>query len=408
MASLNISDIRSQFPVLNQQVNGKELVYLDNAATTHNPLSVLNASSGYYKKYNSNIHRGTHKLARLATEAYESARTNIADFIGANTTEEVIFTAGTTAGINLIAHSLALSGEIQKKHNIIISTLEHHSNIVPWQQLCQRVGCQLKVIPITDNGELDLTAYKKLVDSNTKMVAVAHVSNALGTINPVKKITTIAKSVGAYVLLDAAQSAPHCSLNAQEIGCDFIAFSGHKIYAPTGIGILWGKKHILDTLPPWQGGGEMIKEVTFETTTYNDLPFKFEAGTPNIEGAIALSAAIDWIKQFGIENIAAHEAKLLSYTSQQMLELPNIKILGQAPQKAGVISFIIEGVHHYDLGTLMDQMGVATRTGHHCCQPLMNRFGISGTTRASFAIYNNTNDCDSFIQALKKSISMLA
>lgn len=407
LSSSILADIRTEFPVIHQEVNGKPLVYLDNAATTHNPQTVIDCSSEYYSRYNSNIHRGTHKLARLATEAHEAARITVAKHIESYHTEEVIFTSGTTEGINLIAQSLTLSNEIHPTHNIVISTLEHHSNIVPWQQLCERTGAELRVIPISEQGELDIKSASNLIDSQTKLVAISHVSNALGTINPIKEIAKIARDKGAYILVDAAQSAPHQPISVKELGCDFLVFSGHKVYAPTGIGVLWGRKELLEMLPPWQGGGEMIKEVTFEKTTYNELPYKFEAGTPNIEGAISLASALDWLNKIGLENVAAHEAALLSYTSDKLKDVPGLRIIGTAKNKAAVISFVIDGIHHYDLGTLLDQMGIATRTGHHCCQPLMSQFGISGTTRVSFGVYNTIEECDLFITSLERAITML-
>lgn len=400
--------IKEQFPILNQKVNGKPLVYLDNAATTHNPTAVIAASRDYYERYNSNIHRGAHKLARLATEAYEKARGSIAAHLGANSEDEVIFTSGTTDGINLVAQSLALSNQIKESHNIVISALEHHSNIVPWQMLCERTGASLRVIPVLDTGELDLTSLDELVDQNTKLLAFNHISNALGTVNPVKELVNKAKAQGAYVLIDGAQSVAHQEINVVDLDCDFFVFSGHKLYAPTGIGVLWGRRSILEILPPWRGGGEMIKEVTFEKTTYNDLPFKFEAGTPNIEGVIALAAAFNWAVDTGLAAIFSHEVELLNYTTPRLLEIDGLHIIGTAKKKSGVISFVFDGVHHYDLGTLIDQMGVATRTGHHCCQPLMARFGITGTTRASFAAYNTKEDCDALVEAVKKAVMMLS
>jgi len=404
---LDNQSIRSEFPILQQEVNGVPLAYLDNAATTQKPQAVLDASADYYQRYNSNIHRGAHKLARLATEAHEAARTTIAQHIGAQHDHEVIFTSGTTDSINLVAQTIALSGMVNAGDEVLISAVEHHSNIVPWQMLCQRTGAKLKVIPVKDCGQLLTSKLDDLISERTKVVAVNHISNALGVINPIETIIHKAKEVGAYVLIDGAQAIPHQKLNVSELGCDFYVFSGHKAYAPTGVGVLWGKTEVLELLPPWRGGGEMIKEVTFEQTTYNDLPFKFEAGTPNIEGGIALAAAFDWMNQIGVENINSHERALLEYTTPKLLEIDGLHIYGNIERKAGVISFNIEGVHHYDLGTLIDQMGVATRTGHHCCQPLMKRFDITGTTRASFAVYNTIEDCDRLIAALKKASRML-
>ena len=399
--------IRKDFPILDQKINGKPLVYLDNAATTQTPRQVVEASAHYYENINSNIHRAAHQLAQKATIAHENARTTIARHLNALHDHEIIFTSGTTDSINLVSNTLSLSGKITTGDTVIISGLEHHSNIVPWQMLCQRTGATLKVIPVLDNGTLDLPAYHALLDESVKLVAVNHVSNALGTINPIQEIIDSAKKVDALVLIDGAQAAPHLSIDVQSLGCDFYVFSGHKTYGPTGIGILYGRETILDALPPWRGGGEMIKRVTFEHTTYNDLPFKFEAGTPDIEGAIALATAIDYMNGLGMHNIAAHESSLEKMASAALQEIPGVKIYGTAPQKAAVISFLVEGIHPYDLGTLIDQMGVAVRTGHHCTQPLMARFGITGTVRASFAAYNTEEEVNHFIQAIQKAVMML-
>lgn len=401
------TEIRSQFPILHQEINGKPLVYLDNAATVQKPQAVLDASQRYYSEINANIHRGVHYLSRKATEAHEAARTSIAKFLNAPHEREIIFTAGTTDGINLVADTLGLSGKISSGDRILISGLEHHSNIVPWQMLCQRTGASLDVIPITDSGEWDLSDIDTLLTEKTKLVAVNQVSNALGTINPIDTLIAKAKKVGAWTLIDGAQSAPHMAIDLQALGCDFFVFSGHKTYAPTGIGILWGRTELLEMLPPWRGGGEMIKQVTFEKTTYNELPFKYEAGTPNIEGGIALAAALEWMQDIGLDTITAQEDKLLTLATEAISEIDGIKIYGTAPQKASVLSFGIEGVHHFDLGTLMDQMGVGVRTGHHCCQPLMQRFGITGTTRASFAVYNTEQEVEALITAVKKASMML-
>jgi len=400
--------IRSDFPVLAQEINGRPLVYLDNAATSQTPRQVMEASSDYYSRINSNIHRAAHKLAREATLAHEAARSTVAKHLNSRHEHEIIFTSGTTDAINLVSNTLSLSGKIGADDTVIISGLEHHSNIVPWQMLCERTGATLKIIPVLEDGSLDMGAYLKLLDSSVKLVAVNHVSNALGTINPVEKIISTAKEYDALVLIDGAQSVPHMKVDVQQLGCDFYAFSGHKIYGPTGIGILYGREEILDALPPWRGGGEMIKEVTFEHTTYNDLPFKYEAGTPDIEGAIALAAAIDYMNSLGMENIAAHERTLQERATAALQEIDGIRIYGTTPNKASVISFSIGNIHHYDLGTLMDQMGVALRTGHHCCQPLMARFGITGTARASFAAYNTEEEVDIFIEATKKAAMMLS
>lgn len=400
-------DIRSQFPILHQQINQRPLVYLDNAATVQKPLAVLQASEKYYKEVNANIHRGVHYLSRKATEAHEQARDRIASYFNAPQSHEIIFTSGTTDSINLVAATLADSGKIQTGDRVLISTLEHHSNIVPWQMLCQKTGAELDVIPITDAGEWDLSTLDSLLTERTKIVAVNHVSNALGTINPIQKVIAKAKTQGALTLIDGAQSAPHMAIDVQALGCDFYVFSGHKTYAPTGIGILWGRSEVLEMLPPWRGGGEMIKEVTFEHTTYNDLPFKYEAGTPNIEGGIALAAALDWMSTLGLSTIAEHEDKLLKLATDALLEIDGLRLYGTAANKASVVSFGIEGIHHYDLGTLIDQMGVGVRTGHHCCQPLMQRFGITGTTRASFAVYNTEQEIEQLVEAIRKASMML-
>ena len=400
-------DIRSQFPILHQQINQRPLVYLDNAATVQKPLAVLQASEKYYKEVNANIHRGVHYLSRKATEAHEQARDRIASYLNAPQSHEIIFTSGATDSINLVAATLADSGKIQAGDRVLISTLEHHSNIVPWQMLCQKTGAELDVIPITDAGEWDLSNLDSLLTERTKIVAVNHVSNALGTINPIQKVIVKAKTQGALTLIDGAQSAPHMAIDVQALGCDFYVFSGHKTYAPTGIGILWGRSEVLEMLPPWRGGGEMIKEVTFEHTTYNDLPFKYEAGTPNIEGGIALAAALDWMSTLGLPTIAEQEDKLLKLATDALLEIDGLRLYGSAANKASVVSFGIEGIHHYDLGTLIDQMGVGVRTGHHCCQPLMQRFGITGTTRASFAVYNTEQEIEQLADAVRKASMML-
>ncbi len=398
--------ILADFPILDHSINGRRLVYLDNAATTQKPMAVLLTSRHYYEAVNSNIHRGTHLLARTATEAYEKARQTVATHLNAASSDEVIFTSGTTCGINLVAHILALSGRIGPGDEILVSNLEHHSNIVPWQMLCQRTGATLKVIPCHDDGSLDQDAFRSLLEGPVKLLALTWISNAFGTVNPVSEMARAAKQAGALVLIDAAQSAAHLPIDVQALGADFLAFSGHKIYAPTGIGALWGRAALLNELPPWQGGGEMIKEVTFENTTYNDLPFKYEAGTPNIEGAIALGAAIDYVNGLGIEEIHAHEMDLIRSAAEELASIKGVRIYGPAG-RSGSLSFNVEGVHHYDLGTLLDQMGVAVRTGHHCCQPLMARFGITGTVRASFALYNTREDVDAFIAATAKAVEML-
>ena len=404
---IDTDSLIADFPILDHSVNGRRLVYLDNAATTQKPMAVLLTSRHYYEAMNANIHRGTHSLARTATEAFEKAREKVAAHLKAGASEEVIFTAGTTAGINLAASVLALSGRLAAGDEVLVSALEHHSNIVPWQMLCQRTGAHLRVIPCHDDGTLDQAAFQEiLAGGRVKILALTWVSNAFGTVNPVADMTRAAKQAGAIVLIDAAQAVAHLPADVQALGADLLAFSGHKIYAPTGIGVLWGRAELLNGLPPWQGGGEMIKEVTFDHTTYNDLPFKYEAGTPNIEGAIALGAAIDFVNEFGLDAIHAHEMELIRTAAEALAEVPGIRLYGPA-DRSGSLSFNIEGVHHFDLGTLLDQMGVAVRTGHHCCQPLMARFGVSGTVRASFALYNTQQDVAALVEAVHKALAML-
>jgi cysteine desulfurase/selenocysteine lyase len=396
----------SEFPILDQSIQGRPLVYLDNAATTQKPMSVLLTSRHYYEAINSNIHRGAHHLARLATETFEKARQTIASHLNAATPDEVIFTSGTTDGINLVANILSLSGSIQPGDEVLISTLEHHSNIVPWQMLCERTGAVLKIIPCHDDGTLDQEAFLSLLGERTKILSLTWISNSFGTVNPIAEMTAAAKKIGALVLIDAAQASAHMRIDVQALGIDFLALSGHKVYAPTGIGVLWGRADVLNSLPPWRGGGEMIKEVTFAKTTYNELPFKYEAGTPNIEGAIALAAAFDFVNGLGLGSIQQHERALIRSAAEALSSIPGIRFFGP-DDRAGALSFNIEGIHHYDLGTLMDQMGVAVRTGHHCCQPLMARFSITGTVRASFAVYNTQRDVEALADAVGKAVSML-
>ncbi|MFT6864057.1 MAG: cysteine desulfurase/selenocysteine lyase [Akkermansiaceae bacterium] len=406
MSLLDPYQLRKEFPILNQEINGKPLVYLDNAATSQKPLCVLDSSRNYYERINSNIHRGVHRLSQAATAAHEAARETIAKHLKASRPEEIIFTSGTTDSVNLVASALGRSDRLQEGDEIIVSGLEHHSNTVPWQMLCERLGITLKVIPVFDDGTLDLAAYEALLSERTKLVAVNHVSNAFGTVNKVVQICSLAKKVGALTFVDGAQSVPHFAIDLQAIDCDFYAFSGHKIYGPTGVGILYGRYDLLCELPPWRGGGEMIKEVTFEKTTYNDPPFKFEAGTPNIEGGIALAAAIDYVNNLGTTNIAAHEDALIKKAAATLAEIDGVTLYGP-DDRAGALSFNVDGIHHYDLGTLLDQMGFALRTGHHCCQPLMARFGMTGTIRASFAAYNTLEEVESLGKAVKKALVML-
>lgn len=402
-----VATLRQQFPILDRTVKGKPLVYFDNAATSQKPQSVIDAISHYYSHYNANIHRGIHTLAEEATMAYEASRAAVKDFIGAGAVEEVIFTRGTTEAINLVAFTWGRQN-INEGDEIIISEMEHHSNIVPWQILCEEKKAVLKIIPVTDDGELDLAAFRGLLTDKTKIVAVVHVSNALGTVNPVAEIIAAAHAVGAKVLIDGAQSAVHLDLDVQEMDCDFFAFSGHKVYGPTGIGALYGKRALLEGMPVFQGGGEMIREVTFEKTTFNELPYKYEAGTPNIADTIALKTALDFIRDTGKAQIRAHEAELLDYATAQLEAISGLKIIGRAKNKVSLVSFVIEGIHPQDIGVLLDNMGIAVRTGHHCTQPLMKRFGIPGTVRASFAMYNQKEEIDVFIAALHKTIKMLA
>ena len=404
--TLDIQQIRRDFPVLDQQINGRPLVYFDNAATNQKPLSVINALTRYYEQYNANIHRGIHQLAEQATAAFEASRRAVQEFLNAKHWQEIIFTYGTTDGINLVAQSYGRQF-LNKGDEIIISTMEHHSNIVPWQMLCEERGCVLRVIPVDDNGELILEEYEKLLSERTKLVSVVHVSNALGTVNPVKLIIDKAHEVGAVVLIDGAQASSHLELDVQALDADFYVFSAHKLYGPTGMGVLYGKKELLDTMPPYRGGGEMIKEVTFEKTTYNDLPYKFEAGTPNIADVIAVKTALEYMAGLGKENIAAHENDLLQYATGQLNELDGLRIIGQAKHKIGVISFVLDGIHHQDTGVILDQQGIAVRTGHHCTMPLMQRFGIAGTTRASFAVYNTRDEVDRLVQGLKRVQKMM-
>ncbi len=405
--AFDIARVRADFPILDQEINGRPLVYFDNAATTQKPLPVINAILNYYRADNANIHRGIHTLAERATADFEASRKAIADFLGAASTEEIIFTSGTTMGINLVAQTYGRAF-IKAGEEIIISGLEHHSNIVPWQMLCEEKGITLKVIPVLDNGELDLEAYAKLLSEKTKLVAVNHVSNSLGTINPVAEIIRRAHEVGAVVLIDGAQATSHLTIDVQALDADFYVFSAHKLYGPTGIGVLYGKRALLEAMPPYMGGGEMIKEVTFEKTTYNDLPYKFEAGTPNIADVVALRTALDYLADLGKEAIAAYEAYLLRYATEKLNDINGLRIVGQAREKISVISFVLDGIHHQDVGIILDQQGIAIRTGHHCTQPLMQRFGLLGTSRASFAMYNTTEEIDKLAAGIRRVQRMMA
>jgi cysteine desulfurase/selenocysteine lyase len=404
--SFNIEAIRADFPILSQKVNGKPLVYFDNGATSQKPQVVIDAISKYYQEINANIHRGVHTLSQLATDAYEASREKIQNHINAKFAHEVLFTSGTTHGINLVANGFA--SILKSGDEVLISALEHHSNIVPWQMLCEKTGAILKVIPMDVNGELILSEFDKLLSNKTKMVTVNHISNALGTLNPIKYMIDKAHEFGAAILIDGAQAVPHLKPDVQELDCDFYVFSGHKICGPTGTGILYGKEHWLNKLPPYQGGGEMIKEVTFEKTTYAELPHKFEAGTPNIAGGIVLGTAVDYMNQIGFENIQIQEKELLDYGTKRLLEIEGLKIYGTSKDKTSVISFNIEGIHPYDIGTIIDKLGIAVRTGHHCAQPIMNFFNIPGTIRASFAFYNTKEEIDIFVEALIRAKLMLS
>lgn len=404
---LDLQAIRSQFPILSRTVNDKPLVYLDNAATSQKPQCVIDALSDYYGRYNANIHRGIHTLAEEATLAYEATRFAVQEFIGAASEEEIIFSRGTTEGINLVAYTWGRQ-HIKAGDEILISGMEHHSNIVPWQILCQEKNAVLKVIPVSDEGELSMEDYKSLLTEKTKLVSIVQVSNALGTVNPVKEMIDAAHALGAKVLVDGAQSAVHLDIDVQALDCDFFAFSGHKVYAPTGIGVLYGKKELLESMPVFHGGGEMIKEVTFEQTTYNDLPYKYEAGTPNIADTIALKTALDYIQNIGKATIRKHENELLAYATAQLESIPGLRIIGKAKEKVSLVSFIVKGIHPQDIGILLDNLGIAVRTGHHCTQPLMKRFGIPGTVRASFALYNTKEEIDILIAGMHKSIKMLS
>jgi cysteine desulfurase/selenocysteine lyase len=404
--SFNVNTIRADFPILTQKVNGKPLVYFDNGATSQKPQVVIDAISEYYQEINANIHRGVHTLSQLATDAYEHSRTTIQHHLNAKHAHEVLFTSGTTHGINLVANGFAAL--LKAGDEVLVSALEHHSNIVPWQMLCEKTGATLKVIPMNDSGELIMSAFDRLLSEKTKIVTVNHISNALGTINPIKYMIDKAHEFGAAILIDGAQAVPHLKPDVQALDCDFYAFSGHKICGPTGTGILYGKEAWLNKLPPYQGGGEMIKEVTFEKTTYAELPHKFEAGTPHIAGGIALGTAIEYMNAIGFENIQQQEKELLAYATKQLLEIEGLKIFGTAEEKTSVISFNIEGIHPYDIGSIVDKLGIAVRTGHHCAQPIMNFFNIPGTVRASFAFYNTKEEIDILVAAVKRAQMMLS
>ena len=404
--AFDVAHVRQEFPILERKVNGQPLVYFDNAATVQKPQNVIDALVHYYSHYNANIHRGVHSLAQEATQAYEDARKTIQQHINAEHVHEIIFTMGTTDAINLVMQSWGRS-ELHQGDTVLISALEHHSNMVPWHLLKQEKGIHIEVIPIHEDGSLNMEAYAELLQNGVKLVCVNHVSNALGSINPIKKMVQLAHEAGAKTMIDGAQALPHAKVDVRDLNADFYAFSGHKVYGPTGIGILYGKEALLNQMPPWRGGGEMIASVTYQSSTYNTLPHKFEAGTPNIAGGIVLGSAIDFVNTLGVENIERHEAQLLNYLVEKAAHIDGLKVYGTAKEKAGVFSFLVDGTHPYDVGTLLDQMGVAVRTGHHCAEPLMNHFGIPGTIRASFACYNTFEEVDVFVHSLERALKML-
>jgi cysteine desulfurase/selenocysteine lyase len=401
----DVEQVRRDFPILGRKVRGRQLVYLDNAATTQKPQQVIDRLVKYYREENSNVHRGVHYLSEVATTAYESARVVIQRFLNARSEKEVIITRGTTEGINLVAQTWGRVN-VREGDEVLITAIEHHSNIVPWQLLCAEKGATLRVAPVNDEGEVIVEEYAKLLNERTKIVAFGHASNALGTINPVRQMTQLAHDAGAIVIIDGAQGVPHLPIDVQEIGCDFYAFSGHKVYGPTGIGALYGRESLLDSMPPWMGGGDMILSVSFEKTTYNALPYKFEAGTPNIADTIGLATALEFVASLGLENIASHEHDLLTYATGRLQEIAGLRIIGTARQKASVISFTLEGVHPHDIGTILDQEGIAIRTGHHCAQPLMMRFNVPATGRASFGLYNTRAEADALVDGLRKVIEV--
>ena len=397
----DVNRIRKDFPILEEKIYGKPLVYLDNGATTQRPLQVVERMTEYYLRYNSNVHRGVHYLSNKCTDANEQARETVREFINAVSTDEIIFTRGTTESINLVAHSFG-EAFIREGDEIIVTEMEHHANIVPWQMLCERKKAVLKVVPFNGKGELNMEEFGKLLNERVKLVGVAYVSNVLGTVNPVKEIIDAAHAFGAYVLVDGAQAIQHIPVDMQTLDCDFFAFSGHKVYGPTGVGVLYGKRGLLEQMPPWQGGGEMIKEVRFEKTTYNDLPFKFEAGTPDFIGVIGLGEALEYVKGIGLQDIASYEHDLMNYAMEQIRTVPNIILFGEAAEKSSVISFGIGGIHHFDLGTLLDKMGIAIRTGQLCAEPVMQHYGVTGMARASIAMYNTREEIDVFCEGLRK------
>ena len=401
----DVAKVREDFPILKQEVHGKPLVYLDSAATSQKPQVVIDALVRYYTTENSNVHRGVHSLSEWATRDYEGARAKVRQYLNASDDREIVFVRGTTEGINLVARSYGAE-HVGEGDEVIISTMEHHSNIVPWQILCQERGAHLRVIPINDDGELLMDEYEKLLCPRTKLVSIVHLSNSLGTINPIERIVEMAHARGVPVLVDGAQSAPHMEIDVQKLGCDFFVFSGHKLFGPTGIGVLYGKGELLESMPPYQGGGDMIKSVTFEKTLYNSLPYKFEAGTPNIAGAIGLGTAIDYVTGLGLASISAYEAELLEYGTQRLSAIEGLRLIGTAREKASILSFVYDGAHPHDIGTILDSEGVAIRTGHHCTQPLMQRYGVAATARASLAFYNTKSDIDTLVKGIYKVIEV--
>ena len=405
MDEVQVERWRADFPILESEIHGKPLIYLDNAATTQKPQAVIDAEARYYREDNANVHRGVHALSQRATDAFEAARTKVQRFINAARSDEIVFVRGTTEAINLVAQSYARP-HLREGDEIIISALEHHSNIVPWQMVCQQTGAVLRVIPVSDAGELDIDAYENLLGERTKLVALAHVSNALGTINPVRAMIAKAHTHGVPVLLDGAQAIAHLPVDVQALGCDFYAFSGHKIYAPMGIGVLYGKALLLEEMPPYQGGGDMIRTVAFEHTEYNILPYKFEAGTPNVAGAIGLGAALDYLSEIGMETIAAYEAGVLDYATRAIEDIPGMRLIGTAQDKTAILSFLLEGVHAHDIGTILDRQGIAIRAGHHCAMPLMKHFGVAATARASFALYNTQEEADALAAGLQRTVEL--
>lgn len=406
-APLDVERLRADFPILSQQIRGKPLVYLDNGASAQRPRAVLDAERRYGEEMHSNVHRGVHTLSQRATDAFEGARERVRRFLNARSTREIVFTRGTTESINLVAQSWG-GANLRPGDEIVISWLEHHANIVPWQMACERTGAKLRVVPIDRRGELDLDAYRAMLGERTRLVAMAHVSNALGTVMPVREIVAAARTRGVPVLLDGAQAVPHLAIDVQALDCDFYAFSGHKLYGPTGIGVLYGRERLLEAMPPWQGGGDMILTVSFEGTTYNQLPWKFEAGTPNMTGAVGLAAAMDYVDAIGLDRIAAWEHELLEYATAKLAAVPGLTIVGQARDKASLVSFVIDGVHPHDLGTILDQDGIAIRTGHHCAMPVMDFYGLAATARASFAFYNTKAEIDCLATALVAAREMFA